>query len=159
VHRAHRGVAGGDVLQPGGRIRDSESYAESLYAQLHFGYAPLRALRGDGWKLIDAPKAELYRLPEDPGETKNLLDARAPVANAMRAKLAGYDKGAGAAPELPALDADAASRLAALGYDVGDIDGKIGKGTRAAVKDLQLKMGLPADSYPDASFFEALRNS
>jgi lytic murein transglycosylase len=38
--------------------------------------------------------------------------------------------------------------LAAKGYDVGKIDGKIGKGTRAAVKDMQLKLGLPADSYP-----------
>jgi lytic murein transglycosylase len=41
------------------------------------------------------------------------------------------------------------NRLAALGYDVGKIDGKIGKGTRAAVKDQQVKLGLPADSYPD----------
>ena len=110
------GVSRAAVLQPGGRIRDSESYAESLYAQLHFGYAPLRALRGDGWKLIDAPKPELYRVSEDPGETKNLLDTRAPVASAMRTRLAGYDKDAGTPPELPALDADAASRLAALGY-------------------------------------------
>ena len=39
-------------------------------------------------------------------------------------------------------------KLAALGYDVGKIDGKIGKGTRAAVKDQQIKLGLPADSYP-----------
>ena len=110
------GVSRAGVLRAGGRIRDSESYAESLYAQLHFGYAPLRALRGDGWKLIDAPKPELYRVAEDPGETKNLLDARAPVASAMRTKLAGYDRDAGTAPELPALDTDAASRLAALGY-------------------------------------------
>ena len=42
------------------------------------------------------------------------------------------------------------NKLAALGYDVGKIDGKIGKGTRAAVKDQQLKLGLPADSYPTA---------
>ncbi len=41
-------------------------------------------------------------------------------------------------------------KLAASGYDVGKIDGKIGKGTRAAVKDQQLKLGLPADSYPTA---------
>jgi lytic murein transglycosylase len=38
--------------------------------------------------------------------------------------------------------------LAAKGYDVGKIDGKVGKGTRAAVKDMQIKLGLPADSYP-----------
>ena len=42
---------------PGGRIPDNESYAESLYAQLHFGYAPLRALRGEGWKYIDVAAA------------------------------------------------------------------------------------------------------
>ena len=47
--------------------------------------------------------------------------------------------------------------LAGKGYDVGEIDGKIGKGTRAAVKDVQIKMGLPADSYPDAEFLAALQ--
>jgi lytic murein transglycosylase len=46
--------------------------------------------------------------------------------------------------------------LTAKGYDVGDIDGKIGKGTRQAVKDLQMKMGLPADSYPTADFLSRL---
>jgi lytic murein transglycosylase len=38
--------------------------------------------------------------------------------------------------------------LAQRGYDVGKIDGIIGLQTRAAVKDVQLKLGLPADSYP-----------
>lgn len=49
--------------------------------------------------------------------------------------------------------------LAAKGYDVGEIDGKVGKGTRAAVKDMQIKLGLPADSYPDAEFLDTLRRS
>lgn len=39
-------------------------------------------------------------------------------------------------------------KLQQLGYDVGGIDGTIGAKTRAAVKDVQLKLGLPADSYP-----------
>ena len=47
--------------------------------------------------------------------------------------------------------------LAGRGYDVGDIDGKIGLATRAAVKDMQIKLGLPADSYPDAEFLDRLR--
>jgi lytic murein transglycosylase len=38
--------------------------------------------------------------------------------------------------------------LSQRGYDVGKIDGIIGLQTRAAVKDVQLKLGLPADSYP-----------
>ncbi len=47
--------------------------------------------------------------------------------------------------------------LAGRGYDVGKFDGKIGKGTRAAVKDVQLKLGLPADSYPTPELLERLR--
>ena len=38
--------------------------------------------------------------------------------------------------------------LAKRGYDVGKIDGIIGEKTREAVRDVQLKLGLPADSYP-----------
>jgi lytic murein transglycosylase len=47
-------------------------------------------------------------------------------------------------------------KLADLGYDVGKIDGKIGAGTRAAVKEQQIKLGLPADSYPTAELLERL---
>lgn len=39
-------------------------------------------------------------------------------------------------------------QLTRLGYKIGDIDGKLGLATRAAVKAVQLKLGLPADSYP-----------
>ena len=46
--------------------------------------------------------------------------------------------------------------LAQKGYDVGEIDGKIGKGTRAAVKDVQQQLGLPADSYPTPELLQAL---
>jgi lytic murein transglycosylase len=42
------------------------------------------------------------------------------------------------------------------GYDAGDVDGKLGSGTRAAVKKAQLKVGLPADSYPDAALIARL---
>jgi lytic murein transglycosylase len=49
--------------------------------------------------------------------------------------------------------------LAAKGYDVGKIDGKIGKGTRAAVKDMQLKLGLPPDSYPDQALLREMGGS
>jgi lytic murein transglycosylase len=47
--------------------------------------------------------------------------------------------------------------LSAKGYDVGKADGKIGKGTRAAVKAEQLKAGLPADSYPDTELLARLQ--
>jgi lytic murein transglycosylase len=47
-------------------------------------------------------------------------------------------------------------KLQAKGYDVGKIDGKLGAGTRAAVKDMQIKLGLPADSYPDQALLGAM---
>ncbi len=43
------------------------------------------------------------------------------------------------------------------GFDVGEIDGRIGAGTRKAVKDMQMKLGLPADSYPTPELLAALR--
>lgn len=46
--------------------------------------------------------------------------------------------------------------LAKRGYDVGKIDGIIGAQTRAAVKDVQLRLGLPADSYPTADLLSRL---
>ena len=42
------------------------------------------------------------------------------------------------------------------GWDVGEPDGKVGNGTRGAVKKAQLKFGLPADSYPDMALLQRL---
>ncbi len=46
--------------------------------------------------------------------------------------------------------------LTSKGYDVGKADGKIGSGTRAAVKKEQMKLGWPADSYPTPEFIAKL---
>jgi hypothetical protein len=43
------------------------------------------------------------------------------------------------------------------GYEgVGEVDGKFGAGTRAAVKKAQMKVGLPADSYPTVELLDKL---
>ena len=47
--------------------------------------------------------------------------------------------------------------LARRGYSVGEIDGKLGAGTRAGVKAAQLTFGLPADSYPTRELVDRLR--
>ena len=74
-------------------------------------------------------------------------------------RLAGAPKvgsGAGATP-LSAGQVRAVQKLLRQrGYDVGKIDGVIGVLTRAAVKDVQMKFGLPADSYPDAALLSKL---
>lgn len=46
--------------------------------------------------------------------------------------------------------------LDAKGYDVGGIDGILGAGTRSAVRDLQTRLGLPADGWPTAALLNML---
>jgi len=43
------------------------------------------------------------------------------------------------------------------GYAIGEADGKVGNGTRSAVKKAQIEVGLPADSYPTVELIERLR--
>lgn len=49
--------------------------------------------------------------------------------------------------------------LTGRGHDVGEVDGKLGAATRAAVKAEQQRLGLPADSYPTVEFLVKLAKS
>jgi choline-sulfatase len=54
----------------GGATTDRTAFGETDYP-LRFGWAPLRSVRAEGFKLIDAPRPEFYDLKNDPGEVKN----------------------------------------------------------------------------------------
>ena len=43
------------------------------------------------------------------------------------------------------------------GYDVGRIDGVLGLKSRVAIRDTQIKFGLPADGWPTAICSDGLR--
>ena len=96
------------------------TYAESLTPLLHYGWSDLRALRDGRFKYIQAPRPELYDLKDDPHETRNLIGAEAPRAEALRGALArrleaersAAPRGAGAAGVPPEL----LEKLGALGY-------------------------------------------
>ncbi|TCD14349.1 lytic murein transglycosylase [Oricola cellulosilytica] len=47
-------------------------------------------------------------------------------------------------------------KLAAKGYDVGEIDGILGAGTRDAVRSEQQRLGLPADAWPTAQLLNQI---
>jgi lytic murein transglycosylase len=49
--------------------------------------------------------------------------------------------------------------LTRMGYDVGKVDGKLGSASRAAVKSVQIKFGMPADSWPTPELLKRLRSS
>jgi arylsulfatase A-like enzyme/tetratricopeptide (TPR) repeat protein len=96
-----------------------EGYAEAMYPLHHFGWSDLRALRSGRYKLIDAPRPELFDLARDPRETTNIFDERRAVGDGMVARLRAIEQGFEHAPTAqPAedVDPDVRARLAALGY-------------------------------------------
>ncbi|WP_407150910.1 lytic murein transglycosylase [Bradyrhizobium sp. ORS 86] len=49
--------------------------------------------------------------------------------------------------------------LVRAGFDVGKVDGVLGQASRSAVKAMQLKYGLPADSWPTAELLARMRGT
>ena len=47
--------------------------------------------------------------------------------------------------------------LTKAGYDVGGIDGKLGLASRTAIKAMQIKFNMPADSYPTPELMDRLK--
>jgi choline-sulfatase len=65
------------------------AFGETDYP-LRFGWAPLRSVRSEGFKFIEAPRPELYDLPLDPAEMTNKYepqDARVQKSRAMLAEV------------------------------------------------------------------------
>jgi arylsulfatase A-like enzyme len=113
------GISLVDVMRGRRRDLDPEAYSESWYPQ-RFGWSPLRALREGRFKLIDAPRPELYDLEHDPFEEQNLYDERRALADTLTRRvraLAGTAPSAhGVADSKTAVADDLRERLAALGY-------------------------------------------
>jgi choline-sulfatase len=95
---------------------DRSIYTESLYPQ-RFGWSALRALRDGRFKLIDAPRPELYDLEADPFEEQNIYAERRVVATAMASRLAAFTESRGPArAEAARVPPELRARLASLGY-------------------------------------------
>lgn len=63
------------------------AYGESMYPLYNYGYSHLLALRAGGWKYIHAPRPELYKVDEDPGELQNLAALEPHRLASMRERL------------------------------------------------------------------------
>jgi hypothetical protein len=80
------------------------------------------------------------------------------------ARLAGappYNRGLG--DKIPALSVDETRELQTiltkLGFDVGRIDGILGLKSRQAVRAMQIKLKMPADSWPTTELLGRLRGT
>lgn len=63
---------------------DLVAYSETLLPKHQFNWSELKSIRTASVKYIDAPEAELYRWPDDPGETRNLAASEPATAASMR---------------------------------------------------------------------------
>jgi hypothetical protein len=91
-----------------------EVYAESMYAQ-RFGWSPLRSLRADRYKLIDASRPELFDLERDPVEARDIAAEHPAVVDAMRRRLRSFDPQRPPTDDHP-VDKSVRERIASLGY-------------------------------------------
>lgn len=109
-----------DGLDALGRLpADRGTYAETFYPRLHFGWSDLHAWTESRWSLVDGPAAELFDLAADPGQRENLLATERREAARLRGEISRRDVPL-AAPD--SSDAEAARKLAALGYLTGTVD-------------------------------------
>jgi arylsulfatase A-like enzyme len=131
-------VPGLDGVSLSGDFRGSgpqqlDVYAESLYPQ-RFGWASLRSLRTDRFKVIEAPRPELYDLAMDPGEQRNIFEENRAIGAAMLERLRAFSgPGNPTLDPAPLIDRHVAARISSLGY--------IGGTTEPAA--------MPAGSQPD----------
>jgi len=121
------------VIDGTGAIADAGIYAEALYSRYHFGWSELYSLTDARYRLIRAPRDELFDLERDPRESTSVAAERPHVRQAMRTALEGLIQNAGIVAPAAVSDEDK-QRLAALGY--------VGGGGTAS-------LSLPGDQLPD----------
>jgi arylsulfatase A-like enzyme/Tfp pilus assembly protein PilF len=109
--RSLRGAIDGPL-----RERPPAVYAETYVPKFYMNGAALRVLREDRFKLIDAPRPELYDLAHDPGETQNRFEDEPAIAGRLRAELERLTAGGDAAMSRRRVDDEAVEKLKALGY-------------------------------------------
>jgi arylsulfatase A-like enzyme/Flp pilus assembly protein TadD len=92
---------------------------------LRFGWAPLRSVRKEGFKFIEAPKPELYDLQPDPGELRNQYEPWDGTVQKLRRVLAELSAKSPAAGKTSpgAVSVSTIDELHALGY-LGSADAR-----------------------------------
>jgi arylsulfatase A-like enzyme/Flp pilus assembly protein TadD len=124
----------GDPLPGLGGKPASPVYLESRFPLSAYGWSPLEGMFDGRWKLIVAPRPELYDLGTDPKETRNLLNDQREQARRLKGALQTAQRSF-KARKAEAADPELARSLQSLGYASGS--GSSGKGA------LDPKDGVP----------------
>ncbi len=119
--------------EAGDALEGPVSYAETFYPKFHYGWSELVVLQTARWKLVRAPRPELYDREADPAERVDVSSRYPRIAATLRAELEKMNvlSAAGREPAPAAIDPEALERLRALGY-VGGKDASAAKAPRRA---------------------------
>ena len=117
----------GDSLEPflNGIVAAPRTVFGETEYPLRFGWAPLRSIRKEGFKFIEAPKPELYDLRADPGELRNHYEPWDGTVQKLRRVLAEVSAKSPAHGESSpgAVSVSTIDELHALGY-LGSADAR-----------------------------------
>lgn len=102
----------------GRQKKDLPVYIETYYPRDNFGWSELRGLIDGPWKIILAPRPELYDLKNDPREENNLYQKKAAVSRELTEKFRKVVKESSRKTNAPrrTMTPEEEERLKALGY-------------------------------------------
>src|SRR6185295_5686246 len=101
------------------------AHSESWYPKYHYGWSELRSIQDGRFKMIRAPRPELYDLSTDPAEAHDRSAEPGPRLDVLRRGLDEFESRtarAGAAQGPRPVDSETEERLAALGYVAGSVN-------------------------------------
>ena len=115
------------------------AYSETYYPRFHYGWSELKGWQNRRYKLIMAPRLELYDLQQDPEEKNNLIDSFPQLGRQFLAQLESFveETSQGAFEiDYTHIDEETRQKLTALGYI----------GSFTSQKDIEgRKLGDPKD--------------
>jgi arylsulfatase A-like enzyme/Flp pilus assembly protein TadD len=123
-----------------GSTDDRPLYVETFEPSYVYGATELKGVVDGSWKLIDAPRPELYDLERDPAESDDVYSSEEDVVSEMREILEEHeraDEAFGLSPDNEeALDDDVRRKLASLGYVGGVETEEVSEWERQDPKDI-----------------------
>jgi arylsulfatase A-like enzyme/predicted Zn-dependent protease len=117
---------------------NSFSYSETFYPRFHYGWSELTTVQDSQYKLIVAPRLELYDIVNDPEELTNIIDLKPQEGQRLKSLIDDFIERTGQNSfnlDYTQMDEETRQKLSTLGYI----------GTFTEIDEKSVKLGDPKD--------------